>query len=865
MWTRLVGLVLVPLVGISVVARPMVVDRLDLARATRATETDVESLNALLDLRFALTVEAEPSETLVRGRGFGLTPEQSATLMGFDVLQRMAFARASTDTSMAVASLRSPDLVAQVRPMLDGFRAVVDTPGADVQIMHAGYITLTQLVVDATHPLLATLASGGTGRFQTAGLDTATTRVVAVFDLVNAGQAALDGLFRLTVPGAAPAADRHANRIALAGFRAVYREQEERLRRTGSAPLIAALDTMAADPDVQLFMGTIDRVLASEEPTLLGISELATVFGAGLTLIDRYEGLVHLAAGEAMAVAHGGRVAAASQLRTALSSLAAVVVLTAVAALLIAWSMTRRLRRLALRAEQVSQGSLHGPPADERGPREVVVVARALNDTVANLRQIERQAAALAKGNLDDPMLAEPVAGGLGESIHATVHGLSEAWREREELQQRLAHQANHDLLTALPNRKAAMEALEQALGRANRHGDAVAVLFIDLDGFKRPNDTYGHHVGDRILRACAARLAATVRSGDVLARLGGDEFVVITERLAAPRHAVELGQRIIDVLSEPLDIGGISARVGASVGVGMSLDGRATPFELLRDADNAVHRAKKLGKGRVELFDEVARDELAAAADLERNLREALVADELCLHYQPVTDTVTGAVQGFEALCRWHRPDGPVSPAEFIPVAEQSDLVNDLGRWALRTAAAQLQSWTVEGRFADTYVAVNVSGRHLLSNTLVADVQAALDDTGLDPRRLVIEITETVIVTDLLTAVAHLDAVRALGVRVALDDFGTGYTSIGQLWRLPIDVLKIDGSFVRHLETAHDHVIVELIIEVAHTLGLGLVAEGVETVLQRDTLRALHCDAIQGYLVARPQAPEQLALVAGS
>ena len=281
--------------------------------------------------------------------------------------------------------------------------------------------------------------------------------------------------------------------------------------------------------------------------------------------------------------------------------------------------------------------------------------------------------------------------------------------------------------------------------------------------------------------------------------------------------------------------------------------------LDLIRDAGNAVHRAKSLGRGRVEIFDEHARTELAVQFDVEAALRDALAAGNLCLHYQPVTDTITGELRGLEALARWTRDGVPVRPDQFIPVAEQSDLINELGCWALTEATSQLAAWTLDGEYLDAYVAVNISARHLLSASFVSDVRHALGSSGLDPRRLVLEITETVIVHDLISAAIHLDELRTLGVRVAIDDFGTGYTSIRQLWRLPIDILKIDGSFIRDLEIGQDQVIVQLIIEVAHTLGLGVVAECVETESQHQALRDLGCDAIQGYLIARPQPPAQL------
>ena len=862
MWTRLLGLVLVPLAGVGLIAAPSVRDRLDVVEGTRATEQQVVALRELLDLKFALVAEAVPSETSTRARSYGLTLEVASSFMGFDIGERIGTSRAAVDRALAAAARHSSSTVADLRPRLQAMRAALDaeTPAASSEQVHTAYADASDALTLATDERLAMIVSGGastSGRAR--GVEAATQRLVAAFDLVRNGQREVDDMFRLLVGGASPADGLDTARVELIGARALHDQSVADLQRADSQAIRATLARIVGDADVGVFEAAVDGQLTASAAGTADLSRLADVFRASFIRNDLYHDLLQVSADEATGLAHLRRVEAMTRMRAEIMAIGALVLVTAGAALGIAWTMTRRLRRLAARADQVSQGQLDGPAADERGPREVAVVARALNDTVANLRQLEGQAAALARGHLDDPLLATPVAGVLGGSIHASVQALSSAWREREELQLRLAHQANHDLLTALPNRKAALEGLERALARGNRHGEAVAVLFIDLDGFKRANDTYGHHVGDQILRRCAERLGENARGGDLLARLGGDEFVVVTERVASARESVELAGRLRAALTEPFDLGDLSIRLGASVGIGLSLDGRATALELLRDADHAVHRAKKLGKGRVEIFDEAARRELALHAELEHDLRRALEAGDLRLHYQPVTDTVTGAIHGFEALCRWTRDGVEVSPVEFIPVAEQSDLVNELGRWALAEAASQLVAWNRRGAHVGAYVAVNVSGRHLLSNGLLADVQQALDRSGLDPARLTIEITETVLVSDLVTAVSQLEAVRALGVRVALDDFGTGYTSIGQLWRLPVDVLKIDGSFIRHLETAHDHVIVELMIDVAHTLGLGLVAEGVETTAQLDTLRQLRCDAIQGYLVARPQAPEDL------
>jgi diguanylate cyclase (GGDEF)-like protein len=467
---------------------------------------------------------------------------------------------------------------------------------------------------------------------------------------------------------------------------------------------------------------------------------------------------------------------------------------------------------------------------------------------------VGEQAQALAAGDLDHAVLGGAVPGVLGESVQASVEQLSRSIREQEALRSRLAEQAHHDALTGLLNRAGFLVVLEDALARARDEDRQVALLFVDLDGFKRANDSHGHSFGDDVLRLTAARIGTVSRVGDTVARLGGDEFVVIAEGIDGVDAATRLGERLVSAVSVPIELGGRTARIGASVGVAVSEDARVPASDLLADADQAVYRAKRSGRGRVEVCNDALRREVAERNDIEAALRNAIHSGELELHYQPVVDTSTQDLKGFEALVRWRRPGyGLVPPADFIPVAEASDLVIDLGRWVLAEATSQLVRWSSSPGMAGAHVSVNVSGRHLLNGAVVDDVREALEHSGLAADRLVVEITETVILADLDVAVAHLDALRALGVRIALDDFGTGYTSIGQLGRLPVDILKIDRAFVSELDQHQDRSIVELMVEVAHTLGLGLVAEGVEEAGQLGILQELTCDDVQGYLISRP------------
>jgi diguanylate cyclase (GGDEF)-like protein len=505
-------------------------------------------------------------------------------------------------------------------------------------------------------------------------------------------------------------------------------------------------------------------------------------------------------------------------------------------------------------------GEIDGVTLPERGPRELRRVTDTLGEVVANVRLVEAQVGALAAGQLDDAVLERPVPGRLGTLLHESVRGLSNSLAERQELARRLQHEATHDALTGLPNRAAAAAELARALGRARRAGTSVGAFYVDLDGFKHVNDNHGHEAGDTVLRATAARLLDAVRSGDFVGRIGGDEFLVVTEEAGDVTQLVRLGERLVANLSHSISIGAGATRVGASVGIAVTSDGEVDADSLLRDADLAGYRAKAAGRGRVELFDEGLREEVLRRSATEQALRDALADDALELHFQPVFDAARNDVAGVEALLRWNRPGfGMVPPVDFIPIAEASDLIIDVDRWVLRRACQQLAAWRDDDVLGDLTVAVNLSGRHLLSLTVVDDVRDALETNGVPPERLTVEITETVLLTDVPVIVEHLKQLRALGVRVAIDDFGTGYTSLTHLRSLPVDVLKIDRSLVVSGGVAPDVHVLGLLAGTAHALGLRLVAEGVETDEQFRRMQDLGCDDLQGYLISRPVPADAL------
>lgn len=442
------------------------------------------------------------------------------------------------------------------------------------------------------------------------------------------------------------------------------------------------------------------------------------------------------------------------------------------------------------------------------------------------------------------------------------IERISGAHRALEILQDQLAAQAATDPLTGLSNRTHTMRMLAGALGRARRGGQTVGLLFVDLDGFKAVNDTHGHRAGDAVLRTVGLRLAAHIREGDFAGRLGGDEFVVGIESVPDEAAATVLAQRLVAALSEPIEIeAGGWAQVGASIGIALGRGGETDAEGLLHDADLAVYAAKAAGRGRVELFDGDAREALRARNAMERALAAAIAEDRLALHLQPIVETATGAVACYEALVRFPHPDlGLLSPADFLPVAEASDLICNLDTWVLGAAMRQLSAWRDAGA-ALPQIAVNISGRHISRPRIIADVASTLAEHRIDAGLLVVEVTETALI-DSESAATHLTELSALGVTTSLDDFGTGYQSITQLAELPIDVLKIDRRFLAE-ESPRERSLLELMVRTAHTLGMRVVAEGIERPGQLELVADLGCEYAQGYLLGRPLPAAQVDFTA--
>ena len=420
---------------------------------------------------------------------------------------------------------------------------------------------------------------------------------------------------------------------------------------------------------------------------------------------------------------------------------------------------------------------------------------------------------------------------------------------EQRQAEVKIEHMAHHDSLTDLANRVLLNERLEQALGRFQGE-QMVAVHHLDLDQFKAVNDTFGHPAGDKLLKIVADRLRGLVRETDTIARMGGDEFVIVQAPITEPADATSLAQQIIEWMSEPYDIDGQQAVVGASIGIAVSPGDGQTPDKLLRNADLALYRAKGDGRGTFRFFEPAMDEQMQTRRVMEQDLRKALPAGEFELYYQPVVNLESSEISGFEALLRWNHPErGQVSPVTFIPLAEEIGFIVPLGEWVIRQACLTAAQWPEH-----MHVAVNISAAQFRGSSLMPVIVNALATSGLHPTRLEIEITETVLLHDKEATLAVLHQLRSLGVRIAMDDFGTGYSSLTYLQCFPFDKIKIDRSFVKDItENTGSLYIVRAVAALANGMGMAATAEGVETTEQLATIAAEGCTEMQGYLFSKP------------
>jgi len=437
---------------------------------------------------------------------------------------------------------------------------------------------------------------------------------------------------------------------------------------------------------------------------------------------------------------------------------------------------------------------------------------------------------------------------------------LEEKERERAAQEERIRHQAYHDPLTGLPNRASFTEHLEEAMRRAKRAGWPLALLFLDLDLFKRVNDCLGHDAGDRLLRVAAERIRRAVREADMLFRMGGDEFTVLLEDVRGPEEAAMVATRVLETIAEPLQLQHHEIAVTSSVGIALYPRDDVVGERLVKAADTAMYRAKELGRNRYAFFAREMNERVETQMMVEAALRRALKNEEFVLYFQPRVSAATGRATGAEALLRWKHPEwGLVEPARFVPLLEETGLIVPVGAWVLAEACRAARAWQSAG-LPPLRVSVNLSSRQFRSEALCDAVSEALRSSGLAPQLLELELTESLLIDNVEHAMGVMGQLKAIGTVISIDDFGTGYSSLGYLKRFPIDSLKIDRSFVRDIATSpKDAAIVKAISALARSLGIGLIAEGVEEPWQVEFLRGRHCTELQGFFFSRPLPEEAL------
>jgi diguanylate cyclase (GGDEF)-like protein len=861
----LVALTIVPSIGLPVLAGLFTQDRLEDARAAHRIGDKMTLVSELHDLQSL--VASESGATVIRSTAsrFGLSVEQLADIIGTDLIVPVDSARGRTDAMLARFR---PDAAArpairELRDRLTALRRAADrsfTEGAEATT-NAWELTLEftglDQILSATKQVTIQRVVDGDAGPGSNELLTAVSRLEHVTMAVGVGNernALVAGLItaetdeqRATTITSLRETSALWNRLS-----AGLADQLSGATKVSWSAAVGRADASSLDDNITAMIeeeNAPDQVLPSVATQEAGV--------AAIRLSKDLRTLINDVADEGVAVADVDEAAAERRGQLAMAGTALLLLVTAVLLVMIGGFLRRRLGGLAQAAERFSAGRFDEMPV--HGPREIAVASAALNDAVVSFRRVSVQAERLSAGDLDAPELKYAAPGALGKAVQVSVQRIVASAREREKLQEKLTHQAAHDDLTHLPNRAETERLLTKALARCQRSDGRVAVLFVDLDHFKECNDSLGHAAGDYVLRSAADRMTMVVRPGDTVCRIGGDEFVIVVEPAGTDRSVADIARRVANALAEPIALGDDVITVGGSVGDAIS-DSRSDADSLLREADSAMYQAKATSRGGVEIYNESLRAGLHHDAEFRIAMAGALANGELELHYQPILDIATGQTTALEALARWRRPGvGMVRPDEFIPMAEKSGLIIDIGRWALRAATAQLAAWTAaHPTFASVKVTVNLSGRHLIQTCVVDDVRAAITDAGIEPGRLVIEITESVAI-DSTAAIENLHRLSGLGVQIALDDFGTGYTSIGQLLHLPVHILKIDRSLVSG--TNEDGTpalerstrIIDLIVEVAHSLNLRVVAEGVEDHIQLDTLAGASCDSAQGYLFSRP------------
>jgi diguanylate cyclase (GGDEF)-like protein len=855
---RLLVVLLVPMAGLQVFAWREVNRQRSVAADSEDVRAGVEVMRTTGSLLVPIAQEMAVSRALVEGSQQGLDTESmlgSARSIIDDTIDTLL---------LQLTSLSPPneedilDDIDSLRSALTTARASVDAGEANIPSAVAGQLerVLAQAVTLNTNLGDELRTSASTSRL--ASIARQSDQVVAVLRYASDEYRAIiwagtvtqprDGLdLMLRSGGALDASMQRLRRLLdpdTAQIDELLAEEGFQAPQQGAdlfaEQVLAAADrgvSLAASSDSDLFIKQMD----SSVNRLVLLNDFATY------LLD-----------QKVLVAESNEHDAQSAQRNAVAVMVLAVLVSLVMLGLVVRSVLRPLRKLVRVSSAVRNGDLAVKPAKPTGPTDIRVVTRAFNDMVSTLKTYEQQLALLAQGytKVDDSL-----PGPLGETVRRSVGQVAELTERLHESQAAAYRQSRTDALSGLANRTAALEQLAVMALEARQTGKRAAVVFVDLDGFKSVNDTQGHAEGDRVLVEIASRLRANTHHGTV-ARMGGDEFLVLLPDAGTTEDVVSVARTLIAAVSEPCTgSSGQLFALSASAGVAF-VDGLRDPLSCIAQADTAVYHAKERGRGRVEVFDERLSEVVESRAEMALTMRQALAENQFTLRLQPIIEVATSRPVGAEVLLRWQRPGlGEIGPSEFIPIAERTGVIVDIESWVLEQAVGILRDWRIDPVMSKMRLAVNISGRHVVEGNLAALLSELCTRSSVDPNLLDLEITETHLVADVARAGLVVNELRSQGVNVAIDDFGTGYSSMTYLHRLTVDTLKIDQVFVKGMcDNRLDRTIVELLLRLGDSLGMKVVAEGVDSSRKLALLRELGCPWAQGYHIARPMGVNDAA-----
>lgn len=727
--TRLLAAALLPLLLVATLVGMLVQDREGTVHAATILRQHTDDLADLAVLRTRVFEERRQFEMVAQSAAAGLSPAEVSLLLGMEVVEDASPARSATDQALGrVAAADRPFPASR----LTGLRSRIDNGSLSTSEVGPHYAALESLTVASLDDALADVRSRAvrTGDVKVERSVQTMTEAVGVAGLRGREIEALVGLWFAT----------EETKVGALAELARSAELYDRTASSLAATEVAVVGSRwaALRSKGTIFAWAIARELAggSQAETSVGdLRAIGQVLGDGLRSYQGLSSLPELASrGVADAAAARGRLARQDAERALVAAVLAIAFALGTA-LWFGRSITKPLRSLTDQVRRVSDGELTWSPLPLRGPRELCETSAAFNDVGQNLALIEQKVLALSACDFSSPVVTKRLPGRLGEALSASLQILSSSIMERHQLQARLLHQATHDSLTGLANRRAVIEALTAALARSRRSGDLLAVAYIDLDDFKATNDTGGHAIGDQLLQSIGERMRLAARRGDVVARLGGDEFVILAEHVAGDDEVMTIVRRMLDAIAEPISLGGRDYSIAASAGVVLNHEATDDALALLAKADLAVYRSKRRSPSAVELYDDQLQLVVRNHAQVEAALSVAIAAggDELELQYQPIVDAATGEVASLEALVRWNRPgEGQIPPDRFIPIAEASDLIVRLDQWVLHQAMRQLAAWSVHPEMQRVTMAVNVSGRHITDPRFVANVLDALEVSGM-------------------------------------------------------------------------------------------------------------------------------------